>query len=498
MKKAVLTLDTESNCNIKVYLKTEDEGIRQELPSFSGIKTYYKTWQKAINQSLITHSRLEAEEPSNNSHLDIQQSTKDLKDEINLWLNHEDFKKIRETLIDFLESSQKHTSRIIIKTDDSFLQRIPWYCWEIFSGYPNNEITLSSQTGRIKNDNYLLPQKSQLRLLIILGDGTNISLERDRKMLEDLQGKTNINIDVFPAVKDNIKELCDIEKFKKSLSNILRNGYDILFFAGHAVGESENQTDKIRFNINNTLLDISISDLEYVLTIAIKKGLRLAIFNSCLGMKIGQTLDQNHALTTIVMREKIRDDLAIKFLENFLEYFYSGQPLCLAVKQAREQLKAESHTDESHTWLPVIFQKESEESIHLKDWILPNILELLFSVGLTGFNVGLLAIFISTLVSTIMISHTYWLIVLIICGLTSGVIFAFFPYLSRRKYLLTLGIVTLVTSILIGLVYGIWFYVYSFIISLFSVFVISVFCLIYYIRYPLFKIIDFYLRLLQR
>ncbi|KYC34995.1 hypothetical protein WA1_09650 [Scytonema hofmannii PCC 7110] len=166
-------------------------------------------------------------------------------------------KKVRENLIDFLESSPRHTSRLIIRTDDSFLQRIPWYCWELLSGYPNTEITLSSQTGRIRNDNYLPPDKSQLKLLIILGDRTNLLLERDRKILEDLKRKTNINIDVFPTVNHNINELCNIEQLTKSLSNILCNGYDILFFAGHGVGESGNQTDRIRFNINNTLLDIS-------------------------------------------------------------------------------------------------------------------------------------------------------------------------------------------------------------------------------------------------
>ncbi|MBR8835254.1 MAG: CHAT domain-containing protein [Stigonema ocellatum SAG 48.90 = DSM 106950] len=498
MKKAVLTLEMNSNHTVKIYFKTENEGIKRELPSFSSISTYYEKWQQAINQSLITPSRLEAEEPSNNSPVDIKSCADNLKEEINSWLKHEDFKKVRENIIDFLESSQKHTSRIIIKTDDSFLQRVPWYCWEILSGYPKTEVTLSSDTGKTKNHNYLPPYKSQLRLLIILGDGTNISLDRDQKNLEKLKRKTHINIDVFPAANHNLNELCNIAKLKESLANSLRNGYDIIFFAGHGVGKSENQTDKIRFNINNTLLDISIADFEDVLKIAIIKGLRLAIFNSCMGMTIGHHLDKNHALTTIVMREKIRDDLAIIFLENFLEYFYSGQPLCLAVKQAREKLREESHTDESSTWLPVIFQKESEESICLKDWILPNILELLFSVGLTGFNFGLAAIFISTWVSTVIINPAYWLIVLIICGLTSGLIFAFFPYLSKHKYLLILAIITLTTSIVIGLIYGAWTYVYSFMIALFSVFTLSAFCLIYYIRQPLSRIVNFYIRLSQR
>ncbi|AHJ29176.1 adenylate cyclase [Nodularia spumigena CS-584] len=491
MNIAILTLDIDYNHNVKVDLKIGTEVIRQVLPSFSRIKLSYEQWQKAINQS-NKPSRLEAEEPSNSLPIDyIQKCAEDLETEINHWLDHDGFKKGKESLLRFLESSKKSPSRIIIKTDDLFLQRVPWYCWNILSEYSNTEITLSSYSCTTQK-NYLPPYKTQLKLLILLGDRTNFSPKRDQDIIENLKRKTHIKIDVFPATNRK-NELCNIDKFKKSLENILSNGYDIIFFVGHGVGESAKPTDIIRFNINNTHLDIKISELKKPLNMAIKKGLRLAIFNSCLGMEIGHTLDQNHALTTIVMREKIRDDFAIEFLDNFLKYFYSGQPLCLAVKEAREKLPINGHN-----WLPVIFQKESEESIYLKDWILPNILELLFNVGLTGFNFGLVAIFISSWVSTIMISHSYWLAVLIICGIISGVIFAFFPYLSKHKYLLILGIVTLGTSIVFGLIYGAWAYVYSFLIALFSVFAISVFCLIYYLRHTLFTIIDSYLKLSQK
>jgi hypothetical protein len=479
MRLAVLTLDVDkANQQVNVYLKTENEGIEGKLPSFSDLQLCYKDWQIGINQS-SSNSNLE---------VDTQPLAEVLNNKINRWLNSEGLQRVREKLIDFLAASQNYPNRIVIKTDDDFLQRIPWYCWKALDNYSNTEITISFKTGKTKPDGFIPPQRSQLRLLAILGDSENISLERDIDILKNLSRITHIKIDSFhPSnlAADKLarylwKSLCDRD-------------YDILFFAGHGVGKSDEQTDIIRLN-STPYLDISLSYLELALENAVKKGLRLAIFNSCFGMKLGQTLAKKYGLTTIVMREKIRDDVAVEFLDNFFKAFYFGKPLYLAVKEARKKLQ--STHDISQSWLPVIFQNESADSLLLKDWLLPNILEFLFSIGLTGFNAGLIAIFLGTFLGTL-VNPTFWVLIVFGVGLLSVWLFAVFPKLSKRNYLLTISGVTLVSSIIFIVTHGFWFLLFPLLLALASVFGVSSFCLVYYLRYPVLKLIQFSLRFIS-
>jgi len=480
MRLAVLTLDVEANQQVNVYLRTKNEGIEGKLPSFSGLQLCYENWQKRINQS----------SPNSNLEVDTQPSAEALSGKINVWLSSEGLQGVRDKLIDFLAASQNYPNRIVIKTDDNFLQRIPWYCWEVLDTYSNTEITISLKTGKTKHDGFISPQCSQLRLLAILGDSKNISLERDIDILNSLSTITHIKIDSFPPANLAANKL--VHYLWNSLCD---RDYDILFFAGHGVGESDKPTDIIRLVISGTPdLDISLSDLESALENAIEKGLRLAIFNSCFGMKLGQTLARKYGLTTIVMREKIRDDVAVEFLDNFVKAFYSGKPLYLAVKEARKKLQS-SH-DISQSWLPVIFQNESADSLLLKDWLLPNILEFLCSIGLTGFNIGLIAIFLGTFLGTL-VNPTFWVLIVIGTGLLSVWLFAVFPKLSKRNYLPTISGVTFVSSIIFIVIHGFWFLLFPLLLALASVFGVSSFCLVYYLRYPVLKLIRFSLRFIS-
>jgi hypothetical protein len=479
MRLAVFTLDVDkANQQVNVYLKTENEGIEGKLPSFSNLESCYKDWQIGINQS-SSNSNLE---------VDTQSLAEVLNNKINRWLKSEGLQGVRDKLIDFLASSQNYPNRIVIKTDDDFLQRIPWYCWKVLDNYSNTEITISFKTGKTKPDGFIPPQRSQLRLLAILGDSENISLERDIDILKNLSRITHIKIDSFHS--SNLAA----DKLARYLWNSLCDrDYDILFFAGHGVGKSDEQTDIIRLN-STPYLDISLSYLELALENAVKKGLRLAIFNSCFGMKLGQTLAKKYGLTTIVMREKIRDDVAVEFLDNFLKAFYLGKPLYLAVKEARKKLQ--STHDISQSWLPVIFQNESADSLLLKDWLLPNILEFLCSIGLTGFNIGLIAIFLGTFLGTL-VNPTFWVLIVFGIGLLSVWLFAVFPKLSKRNYLLTISGVTLVSSIIFIVIHGFWFLLFPFLLATALVFGVSSFCLIYYLRYPVLQLIRFTLRFLS-
>ncbi|MUG99959.1 CHAT domain-containing protein [Scytonema sp. UIC 10036] len=102
------------------------------------------------------------------------------------------------------------------------------------------------------------------------------------------------------------------------------------------------------------------SCLEPELRKAVKRGLQLAIFNSCDGFGIARQLAEFHLPNIIVMREPVPDEVAQKFLQRFLEAFAAGKPLHLAVRRAREKINRLESKFPGATWLPMTFQNPAE------------------------------------------------------------------------------------------------------------------------------------------
>ena len=97
-----------------------------------------------------------------------------------------------------------------------------------------------------------------------------------------------------------------------------RQNWDILFFAGHSF--SDGGEDEGRFNISLTE-SLTIVELKYALKNAIEQGFKLAIFNSCDGLGLARNLASLGMPAIIVMRERVPDQAAQKFLDYFLEAF---------------------------------------------------------------------------------------------------------------------------------------------------------------------------------
>ena len=96
--------------------------------------------------------------------------------------------------------------------------------------------------------------------------------------------------------------------------------------------------------------------MRYALRTSVSKGLKLAIFNSCDGLGLANSLSDLGIPQIIVMREPVPDPVAQSFLRYFLKAFARREPFYLAVRQAREQLQGLEGEFPCATWLPVIFQ----------------------------------------------------------------------------------------------------------------------------------------------
>ncbi|WP_186440474.1 CHAT domain-containing protein [Planktothrix tepida] len=257
----------------------------------------------------------------------------------NQWLRAETFLSIRNKLFKINPSEE---ALFIIETEEEKLQRLPWHLWEFFERYPKVEIAFSAPQFDRPSTN-LFSSRTQGRLLAILGDSKGIDLEEDRIALEKLP-----DIEIVMLVEPTSEE------FSKQLWDY--RGWDILFFAGHSVTETSNQQGKIFINPEESR---TISQLKHSLQKAVSSGLKLAIFNSCDGLKIAKELAELHIPYVIAMREPVPDIVAQVFLKYFLSAFSQGHPLHLAVREARKKLQSIEADFPGASGLPVLFQNPS-------------------------------------------------------------------------------------------------------------------------------------------
>jgi hypothetical protein len=258
---------------------------------------------------------------------------------LNLWLNSELFRSVKEQLLEKLNPSE--SIRIILQTEDSQLRRIPLQLWDFFERYPQAEIALSSIAYE-KKQKYK-PSKSHIKILAILGDSTDINTQKDRVLLEELA-----NAEVKFLVEPQRQVLND---------ELWLQPWDIFFFAGHSFTQSEKEIGHFRINKTDSL---TIAELKNALTKAIERGLHLAIFNSCDGLGLATNLADLHIPQMIVMREPVPDKVAQEFLKNFLTEFSNGKPLYQSVREARSKLQGLEDEFPCATWLPVICQNPAE------------------------------------------------------------------------------------------------------------------------------------------
>ncbi|WP_249070885.1 CHASE2 domain-containing protein [Argonema antarcticum] len=267
------------------------------------------------------------------------QSAQELRLRLSAWLDSEDFRPIDRRLRE--ELSREEAIRLLIRTEDSHLQKLPWHLWDFFERYPLAEVALSAKKFEATKKSNSVQEKPRVKILAILGHSAGLDIERDRGLLESLP-----NAEVVFLVEPQRQQIND---------RLWEQPWDIIFFAGHS--ETEGETGIIYINSTESL---TINELWYALRKAVEQGLKLALFNSCDGLGLARQLDDLHIPQMIVMRELVPDRVAQEFLRNFLTAFVAGKSFYLAVREARERLQGMEGEFPCATWLPVICQNPAE------------------------------------------------------------------------------------------------------------------------------------------
>jgi CHASE2 domain-containing sensor protein len=342
-ERVILKLDgiLDRGCRIVVELWLEREcqivftGKLPPNPELANLANLH--WQKyrAIGtpSSRLKPESIEIEGSINNRMQECRQSSEKLGDCFRQWLNSPEFLPVDRGLRD--ELSRHKPVRVFIETDNTQLQKLPWHLWD-WSESRKAEVALSYPTAyRLSQLTNPLPKTPHVRILAILGHRAGIDIEADRQILENLP-----DAEVLFLVEPTRQELSD---------TLWEKSWDILFFAGHS--ETEGEKGRIYLNPDDSL---TLDELRYGLRQAVKRGLQLAVFNSCDGLGLAQQLGDLKIPQMVVMREVVGDKVAQTFLKYFLTAFSGGKPFELAVRQAREQLQGLEDKLPCASWLPAI------------------------------------------------------------------------------------------------------------------------------------------------
>ncbi|VEP12547.1 conserved membrane hypothetical protein [Hyella patelloides LEGE 07179] len=317
--------------------------INAELPPAPHIPQQYNLWQTSyLNLDIST--RLEAKKVfvSNYSYAEnCDRASHQLLTSFNHWLDTDSFRPLKEKFLAKLNPNNE--IRILIQTENTQLQCLPWHLVNWFEPYSQAEIAISSANYE-KETVSLTSFRTQVRILAIIGNSQGIDTKQDRYLLEQLPN-SSVTLLVEPTRQEVTEQLWHTD------------GWDILFFAGHSNSDRNKKTGCIYLNQQDSL---TTNELKYALKKAVVKGLKIAIFNSCDGLGLAQELTDLKIPQILVMREPVPDKVAQEFLKYFLTAYARGESFYLAVKESRAKLQGLEDRYPCASWLPLIVQNPGE------------------------------------------------------------------------------------------------------------------------------------------
>lgn len=284
---------------------------------------------------------------TNVSIVDFEDLCQKLQLNINNWLESPGIINLSRQLRALLNPADE--IRIILETEDTIIQKLPWHCCNFFQDYPRAEVSFSrTEYKRTLGLQSSEIPRNKLRILAILGNSQGIDLEQERSFLQSLPD-SEVELIVKPTRQQFNDKLWDSQ------------GWDMLFFAGHS--QTDGESGIVYINENPTNNSLTIAQLSEALKAAIEKGLKIAIFNSCDGLGLADGLERLNIPTTIVMREAVPNRVAENFFKHFLQGFaFENKSLYSSVQEARRRLQGLEDDFPGASWLPVIFINPAEET----------------------------------------------------------------------------------------------------------------------------------------
>jgi hypothetical protein len=269
-----------------------------------------------------------------------------LLSEFHRWLRHPDLFPITEQIVQLASVSPNQKTELLIACSPLDLARLPWEQWEIGLA-PNHHLAISRTSPNLVHDP-VPRRRDRPRALVIIGDDTGLNFQREQ---EALQGAFRPGDIQFVGWQPG-KALAKLEtEIKQAIAD--EQGWDLLFFAGHS---NETQSTGGELGIAPQRF-MSIQDIAPQLAIARRHGLQFALFNSCKGLGIAESLMELGFSQVAVMREPVHNQVAEEFLVRFLGQLANYQDVQTALQAAATSLKVDrSLTYPSASLVPSLFR----------------------------------------------------------------------------------------------------------------------------------------------
>lgn len=332
--------------------------IEAEIPYDQALESHLIEWQSSYIyycESIPNRGRSAGSgsgTPSNESlRLDLSTKEEELLTRFHEWLDHGMLQVIKRKITELAQPIRIHLCC------EDFFEKLPWESAKL--GLDSNaDIQIVRTAINIKKEPASRNKNSNGRILAIAGDNKGISFEKERKVLETFKptptffgnwGENNTGDDLSDP----------IEKIKSLLED--KNGWDILFFAGHS-----NENDSLGGELLLNEKGLTLKNIEASLQKAHQNGLQFILFNSCSGLSFAKKLIRMGFPQVLVMRERIHDSVAQEFFEEFAKILNQGKNVYEATEIARNKIQNLSVEYPSAHLIPSLFCNPKAELFSLK------------------------------------------------------------------------------------------------------------------------------------
>ncbi len=330
--------------------------LTAKLPYPAGVEALYQSWQRIyLNyyQSAL-RSRLRGKAVISGQltaktdwHGQLVEAEAKLLYEFYQWLRSATLFDIRSEL-----GGKKAAEGLdlLITCDPIDLGRWPWEEWEINAEFGSTgQVRIARLPTNVRESATSVSQShAAARVLVILGDDTGLDFEAELDAIASLDRLAQIKVIGWQPDLDTTalkQTICDTIQAAP--------GWDMLLFFGHS-NEANAVGGQIAIAPHTTL---SLRELDPYLRKAKQQGLKFALFNSCKGLDIANSLIDIGLNQVAVMREPIHNRVAQVFLIQFMQSLARFDDVHTALQKASQFLRSESNlTYPSAHLVPSLFR----------------------------------------------------------------------------------------------------------------------------------------------
>lgn len=332
-------------------------------------RCYLNFYQSALRGRVGAVGQIAA--PAVNWHSKLVQAEAQFLSEFHRWLRSAELYEIRAQIANLSPATASNTGThphsaapplptdLFLTCEPLSLARLPWEVWELGTEFgAARRVRIVRSPANIRWEPTRSPQRRRPRILVILGDETGLSFAADRQAVQSLSSLA----DLFFVGWHPGQEAAEL-KVQICQAIAAAPGWDVLLFAGHS-NEAAIVGGELAIAPG---VSLAIQDLRPYLMQAKQQGLQFALFNSCSGLNIADTLIDLGLSQVAVMREPIHNQVAQEFLLRFLQALAAFQDTHDALLSACQFLKLDRHlTYPSAALVPSLFRHPDAPSFRLQ------------------------------------------------------------------------------------------------------------------------------------